>query len=113
MPYGGRCRRNRKEQLSAPGFWLAVSCRRITSSLRSAVSTDCTRARSDQSASSTALSLDRLGFIRLRRRQRFWRHALDLTMPIRVDDDAREHDLRANAAVRFSVGGELGRENLA
>jgi hypothetical protein len=21
MPYGGRCRRNRKEQLSAPGFW--------------------------------------------------------------------------------------------
>src|SRR5262249_46578540 len=40
MPYGGRCRRNRKEQLSAPGFWLAVSCRRIRSSLRSAVSTD-------------------------------------------------------------------------
>ena len=34
MPYGGRCRRKHKEQLSAPGFWLAVSCHRIRSSLR-------------------------------------------------------------------------------
>jgi len=82
MPYGGRCRRNRKEQLSAPGFWLAVSCRRITSSLRSAVSTDL-QGRACGSVRQLDGAMARSPwFHQLRRRQRLRRRVLDLTMTI-------------------------------
>src|SRR6516165_3384933 len=54
-------------------------------------------ARADQSASSTALWLERLEFIRLRRRQRLRRHALDLFTASRVDDDSTENNLHVAA----------------
>jgi len=69
----------------------------------------CTRARADQSASLTALWLDRLGFIRLRRRQRLRRRALDLLPAPRVDDDAAENYFSAAATVRIGRCGELMR----
>jgi hypothetical protein len=72
----------------------------------------CKRARADQSAISTALWLDRLGFIRLRRRQRLRRCALDLLPAPRVDDDAAENYFGAAATVRIGRCGELMRHSL-
>src|SRR5215472_7898207 len=59
----------------------------------------------------TALWLDRLGFIRLRRRQRLRRRALDLLPAPRVDDDAAENYFGAAATVRIGRCGELMRQN--
>src|SRR5215472_9764646 len=72
----------------------------------------CKRARADQSASLTALWLDCRGFIRLRRRQRLRRRALDLLPAPRVDDDAAENYFGAAATVRIGRCGELMRQNL-
>jgi FecR protein len=52
----------------------------VSSGAGGAVSTDLQARACGSSASSTALWLDRLGFIRLRRRQRLRRRALDLAM---------------------------------
>ena len=64
----------------------------------------CKRARADQSApdtaGSTALWLDRLGFIRLRcRRHLSRRHALHLFATVRPDDLPAEDQSHAQAAV--------------
>jgi len=57
----------------------------------------------------TALWLDRLGFIRLRHRQRLRRRALDLLPAPRMDDDAAENYFGAAATVRIGRCGELMR----
>src|SRR5262249_47288034 len=129
MPYGGRCRRNRKEQLSAPGFWLAVSCRRIRSSLRRG----CTRALAAPNSAvrdffhrawacgalARCKSVSRVSSHRplvgvvcrisrsgkrigsVRRRQRLRRHALDLDMAVWVHNLASEGHYKVVATVRI------------
>ena len=82
----------------------------VSSGAGGAVSTDCKRARADQSASSTALWLDRLGFVRLRRRQLLRRRALDLLPAPRVDDDSTESNLHL-AAVGIGRSERLGQKN--